>query len=119
MACGIMLERAVQAADMLSAQGISARLLSMSSIKPLDEEAILAAAADTGCIVTAENHNILGGLGGAVAEVVTGCLPVPVVRVGIRDRFGEVGSPDWLAEQFQMSPSHIATAALQALKLKK
>jgi transketolase len=119
MACGIMLERAVQAADLLASRGISARLLSMSSIKPLDEEAILAAASDTGCIVTAENHNILGGLGSAVAEVVTGCLPVPVIRVGIRDRFGEVGSPDWLAGQFHMAPEHIVAAASQALKLKR
>ncbi len=119
IACGIMLERAVQAAEMLAAQGISVRLLSMSSIKPLDEESILAAASDTGCIVTAENHNILGGLGGAVAEVVTGCLPVPVIRVGIRDRFGEVGTPEWLAERFQMAPAHIVAAALQGLKFKK
>ena len=119
IACGIMLERAVQAAEMLVSQGISARILSMPGIKPLDEESILAAASDTGCIVTAENHNILGGLGSAVAEVVTGSLPVPVIRVGIRDRFGEVGTADWLAERFQMAPAHIVAAALRALKLKR
>jgi transketolase len=119
IACGIMLERAILAAETLASQGISVRLLSMSSLKPLDEEAIRNAASETGCIVTAENHNILGGLGSAVAEVVTGCVPVPVIRVGIRDRFGQVGPLDWLAEQFQMASRHIVEAVYKAIDLKK
>ncbi len=118
IACGLMVERALAAADLLADQGIQARVVNMASIKPLDEEAIEAAAIETGCIVTAENHNVMGGLGGAVAEVVTGRCPVPVERVGIRDVFGEVGTPDWLAEKFEMSPAHIASAAIAALKRK-
>jgi transketolase len=117
--CGILLPRALQAADDLAREGISARVLNMSSIKPLDEEAILSAASDTGCIVTAENHNILGGLGSAVAETVTGRLPVPVMRVGIRDVFGEVGTSEWLAEKFCIGSSHIAQAAREAIESKR
>lgn len=119
IANGIMLERAILAAETLASQGIAVRLLSLSSLKPLDEEAIRNAASETGCIVTTENHNILGGLGSAVAEVVTSCLPVPVIRVGIRDRFGEVGPLDWLAEEFQMAPRHIVEAVYSAIALRK
>jgi transketolase len=117
--CGIMLPRALEAAERLAAEGICACVINMSSIKPLDEEAILNAASQTGCIVTAENHSIMGGLGSAVAEVVTSHLPVPVVRVGIRDVFGEVGTADWLAERFGIGSAHIAQAAREALKCKK
>ena len=91
----------------------------MSSLKPLDEEVILTTAQETGCIVTAANHNILGGLGSAVAEVVTSRLPVPVIRVGVKDTFGEVGTPDWLAEKVGVSAGHIAQAAREALERKK
>ena len=118
IACGLMVERSLAAADLLAARGISARVVNMSSIKPLDEDAIEAAAIETGCIVTAENHNVRGGLGGAVAEAVTSRHPVPVARVGIRDIFGEVGTPEWLAEKFEMGPAHIANAALELLKRK-
>jgi transketolase len=113
--CGAMLPRSLHATEQLAAEGISARVINMSSIKPLDEQAILNAAGETGCIVTAEDHNILGGLGSAVAEVVTSRCPVPVMRVGVRDTFGEVGTPDWLAEKFGTSARHIAQAARQAL----
>jgi transketolase len=115
IACGIMLLRAIEAADRLAGEGISVRVLNMSSIKPLDKKAILSAARETGLIVCAENHNVLGGLGGAVAEVVTAHYPVPVVRVGIRDVFGEVGPVDWLAEKHGISSSHIEKAARDAL----
>jgi transketolase len=115
IACGIMLPRALQALDELAAEGISARVINMSSVKPLDEEMIIRAAGETGCIVTAENHNILGGLGSAVAEVVTSHCPVPVIRVGIHDVFGEVGPADWLAEKHGISASHIVQAAREAL----
>lgn len=113
--CGAMLPRSLQAADQLAGEGISARVLNMSSLKPIDEEAILNAASETGRIVSAEDHNILGGLGSAVAEVVTSRCPVPVIRVGVRDSFGEVGTPEWLAEKFGTSAAHIVQAAHQAL----
>jgi transketolase len=116
IACGIMLLRAIEAADRLAEEGISARVLNMSSIKPLDEEAIVSAARETGVIVCAENHNVIGGLGSAVAEVVTTHCPVPVVRVGIRDVFGEVGPVDWLAEKHGISSSHIQNAVRGALE---
>lgn len=113
--CGAMLPRSLQAADQLAREGISARVLNMSSLKPIDEEAILNAASETGCIVSAEDHNILGGLGSAVAEVVTSRCPVPVIRVGVRDSFGEVGTPEWLAQKFGTSAAHIVQAAHQAI----
>ena len=119
IACGLMVERALAAADLLTAQGISARVINMSSIKPLDEDAIEAAAIETGCIVTAENHSVLGGLGSAVAETVTSRRPVPVSRVGIRDTFGEVGTPEWLAEKFEIGTTHIAKAAAEVLARKR
>ena len=118
ISCGIMTTRALDAADMLASEGVSARVINMSSIKPLDEEAVVCAACETGCIATAENHNTLGGLGSAVAEVVTTHCPVPVVRVGIRDTFGEVGTPEWLAEKFSIGALHIANAARKALDRK-
>jgi transketolase len=118
IACGLMLERALQAATELTAEGISARVINMSSIKPLDEGTILRAASETGCIVTAENHNVLGGLGGAVAEAVSSRCPVPVLRVGIRDVFGEVGTPEWLAERYGIGARHIVEAARKAVALK-
>ena len=118
MACGIMLPRALAASDQLAGEGVSARVINMSSLKPLDEEAILNAANETGCIVTAENHNILGGLGSAVAELASSYYPVPVLRVGIRDTFGEVGPAEWLAEKYGISASHIVKAAREALQRK-
>ena len=117
IACGTMVPRALQAADELAAQGIEARILNMSSIKPLDEEAIVAAAEQTGCIVTAEDHNIYGGLGSAVAEVLCEQHPARLKRVGIRDSFGEVGPVDWLAEKYGISAGHIAQAVRDTLRL--
>lgn len=119
ISAGIMLPRALQAAEDLREDGIRARVVNMSSIKPIDEAEILAAARDTGCLVTAENHNTHGGLGSAVAEVVTAYAPVPLVRVGVHDAFGEVGPSDWLADKYEMSPAHIATAALRAIERKE
>jgi transketolase len=119
IASGMMLERALQAAEQLAWEDVSARVVAMASLKPLDAGEVLAAAQDTGCIVTAENHNILGGLGSAVAETVTGQTPVPVVRVGVRDVFGEVGSADYLADKYSMSVRHIVQAAHQARQLKR
>ena len=118
IASGLMLERTLQAADQLAGRGIEAQILGMSCLKPLDEKGILQAARDTGCIVTAENHNIYGGLGSAVTEVVCQKHPVPVLRVGIPDQFGEVGSADYLAEKFRISVEDIVQAALRVIELK-
>ena len=118
IASGMMLERAINAAEQLAAEKINARVLSMSCLKPIDSQAILQAAAETGCIVTAENHSILGGLGSAVAEVVTEKSPVPVLRVGIKDKFGEVGKDDYLAQKFEIGVPDIVQAARKAIALK-
>ena len=118
-ASGIMFPRALVAADELHQQGIEARVLNLSSIKPIDAEELLAAAADTGCIVTAENHNILGGVGAAVAEAVSGTHPVPVLRLGVQDVFGEVGPVDWLADKYEMGVKAIVGASRQAMALKE
>jgi transketolase len=117
-ACGMMLPRALEAVDALRAGGIDAGLYSMPFLKPLDEEAVLEAAAEAGCIVTAENHSVLGGLGSAVAEVVTSNRPVPVMRIGIRDSFGQVGDLDWLARQYSMDTTSIMEAVRTAMKKK-
>lgn len=98
IATGLMVAEAVLAGSLLAETGVSARVLDMHTIKPLDREAVLRAARETGCIVTAEEHNILGGLGGAVSEVVTAECPVPVVRIGVQDRFGRSGDARTLLE---------------------
>ena len=108
---GVTTWHALQAATLLAAEGIEARVLNMSTIKPLDEGAVLAAAEETAGIVTVEEHQRAGGLGGAVAEVVTSGRPCPVVRLGMRDRFGESGDGLELLERFGLTAPHIAKAA--------
>lgn len=115
VACGIMVAEALAAAQVLAAEGIEARVLNVATLKPLDEETLLAAARETGAIVTAEEHTIYGGLGGAVAEMVTAHHPVPVERVGIRDRYGESGAPRSLMEKYGLTAAEIAAAAHRAL----
>jgi transketolase len=115
---GLMVSRCLEAASVLAEKGISARVLEIHTIKPLDTDAILACAAETGALVTAEEHNILGGLGGAVAETVCGACPVPVVRVGIADRFTECGPYLELLNRYGLAVSDIIQASYQALVLK-
>jgi transketolase len=115
IAIGNMVCRSLAAADMLHKDGISARVLDMFSVKPIDETAIVKAARETGCIVTAEDHNILGGLGGAVAEVLVSELPVPMVRVGVRDTFAESGDSEEVLRAYGMTTEKIAEAARQAM----
>ncbi|MDR7483100.1 MAG: transketolase C-terminal domain-containing protein [Armatimonadota bacterium] len=119
IACGIMVAEALAAAETLAAEGIGARVLNMATLKPLDETAVLEAARETGAIVTAEEHTIYGGLGGAVAEVTSAHEPVPVERVGIRDVFGESGSPRALMEKYGLTAAEIAGAARRALTRKR
>ncbi len=116
IATGIMLSDSLQAVDILSGEGVKARLLDMHTIKPIDEEAVLKAARETGAIVTVEDGSVLGGLGGAVAEIVTENSPVPVRRVGIKDRFGQSGTIAELKKEYQLTAEDIARAAREAIK---
>jgi transketolase len=119
IATGLMVQEAVKAAEMLKTRNIEARVIDMHTVKPIDKDIILRAAAETGAIVTAEEHNILGGLGGAVSEVVTESLPVPVLRVGVEDKFGHSGPALELMKKYGLTAEHIAQKAMTAVKLKK
>jgi transketolase len=115
---GILLIEAIEAADLLAQKGVHVRVLNMGSLKPIDEEAILKAARETGCVITAENHSASGGLGSAVAEILCQNYPVPMKILGIHDRFGEVGPNDWLLEHFGLDAAHIAQAVIETLDKK-
>ncbi|HEX3031707.1 MAG TPA: transketolase family protein [Bacillota bacterium] len=119
MATGIMVSMALEAAEKLAAEGISARVLNFHTIKPIDAEAITAAAKETGAIITAEEHTILGGLGSGVAEVAVATHPVPIEMVGIKDTFGESGTPDQLLEKYGLTAEAIYQAAKKAVSRKK
>ncbi|MCA0296256.1 MAG: transketolase family protein [Actinobacteria bacterium] len=110
---GTVLHRALAAADLLAAQGVRARVLSVGSVKPLDEDAILAAARETSGIVTVEEGLSSGGLGGAVAETVSRHHPAPVTSLGLPDTFAPTGSAGWILDHFGMSPEGIAAAAAE------
>ncbi len=117
MANGHMLSRSLEAADILGSQGISARVVNMHTVKPLDTSLVLKCAAETGSVVTVEEHSIIGGLGSAVAEVLSGELPVPVKRVGIADTFTETSRDfDSLLDKYGMSVEDIVRAAGEAIK---
>lgn len=116
IASGICVVEALKAADILASENISARVLNMHTVKPLDKEAILNAARQTGAIVTAENHSIIGGLGSAVAECLAENYPAPLERVGVKDRFGEVGRMPYLMKTFGILADDIVEAAHRALK---
>jgi len=109
-ATGVMVAEALKAAEQLAAQGIEVAVANIHTIKPLDVETIVHLARKTGALVTAEEHTIYGGLGSAVAEVLGEHYPVPLVRVGIKDRFGESGAPAQLMEAFGLTASHIVRA---------
>ena len=119
VATGLMVGMAVDAAKALEEKGISARVINIHTIKPLDKEIILKAAAETGAIVTAEEHNIIGGLGSAVAEAVCEGCPVPVVRVGVNDSFGHSGKVPPLLQMYGLTAENIAANAQKAIALKK
>lgn len=119
VACGVMVEVCLQAARLLEAEGVSASVVNASTLKPLDAETLLAEASRTGAVVTAEEHSVIGGLGGAVAELLAEGCPVPVVRVGVRDRFGQSGSPAELLEAYGLTPAAVVAAARRAIGLKR
>jgi transketolase len=115
---GLMTAQAVIAADLLKQEGISARVVHIATIKPLDRDIILKAAEETGAIVTAEEHSIIGGLGGAVAEFLAEKHPTPIKRVGIHDRFGISGKAEELLKYFGLTPEDLADAAREVLARK-
>lgn len=119
VATGMMVQMAVQAAEVLAGEGISARVLDFHTIKPIDAALLEQAARETGAIVTTEEHNVLGGLGGAVCECLSGLCPVPVVRHGVNDQFGRSGAAKKVLEAYDLTPDAIVKAARQAIALKK
>ncbi|HEX9779598.1 MAG TPA: transketolase C-terminal domain-containing protein [bacterium] len=118
VACGVMVAHALRAAEALAKDGVDARVINLHTIKPLDERALTAAAAETGAIVTAEEHTVLGGLGGAVAELLAQRHPVPMRMVGIQDRFGTSGDPAQLLKAFGLMPEDIVSAVRDVLRAK-
>ncbi|MGN1106500.1 MAG: transketolase family protein [Huintestinicola sp.] len=119
IATGLMVNEALKAAETLAAEGINARVINIHTIKPLDKDIICKAAKETGVIVTAEEHSVIGGLGSAVAETVTECCPVPVVKVGVNDVFGHSGPAADLLKEFGLCAENIVTKVKEAVKLKK
>ena len=119
IATGIMVSRAMTAVEMLKEEGISAELINMASIKPIDVDAIIKSARKTGCVVTAEEHNIIGGLGSAVSEVITSNYPVPVARVGVNDMFGRSGEAFELMEYYGLTPESIVKKAYLSIDMKE
>ncbi len=118
MAIGTMVQIAEEAAEILEGEEIDARILNMSSVKPIDKEAIEAAAIETGAIVTAEEHSVIGGLGSAVAETVCEISPAPVVRVGVKDEFGRSGEAGELMAAYGLTAEKVAEAAREAISRK-
>lgn len=112
----VMVNEALTAAKKLGESGISAAVIDILSVKPLDRDLVLGYAAKTGRIVTAENHRVAGGLGGAVAELCSMERPTPIAMIGVNDEFGEVGTQEWLMERFKMTAEEIARQAMNLLK---
>ena len=119
IACGHEVYEALVACDILKKEGIEARLINLHTIKPIDSDVIKTAARDTGAIVTAEEHTIIGGMGSACSEILAQEFPVPIEFVGVKDRFGESGSPDKLFEIFGLTAKYIVEAAKRAIARKK
>ena len=115
---GLLVPAAMEAAEILKEQGISARFINMATIKPIDKDIIIKAAKETGAIVTAEEHNVMGGLGSAVAEVLCESCPVPMLRVGTQDVFGKSGKPNTLLEMYGLDAKTIVEKAKAAIALK-
>ena len=118
IACGVLVSESLKAAESLKEQGIEATVIDMHTIKPLDTDLVDLVAARCGAVVTAEDHSIIGGLGGAVAEHLSTAACTPLERVGVRDRFGESGQADEMLELMELSAPHIVKAALKAIARK-
>ena len=118
IAAGYMVSEALKAAEKLAEEGIEAAVIDMWTIKPLDEALVLEYAKKTGAVVTAENGNVVGGLGAAVAECLGENCPIPMSMIGIRDRFGQVGTVDFLAETYGLTPEKVVEAAKKTIARK-
>ena len=118
IATGILVPQAMKAAEALESDGISARVIDMHTIKPLDAELVVKAAKETGCIVTAEEHSVIGGLGSAVCELLSEVCPTPVLRVGVNDEFGRSGKANEMLDYFGLNAEGIAAKAREAVRLK-
>jgi len=118
VAAGIMVFLSLEAANILKEKGIEAEVINMSTVKPLDGELLVESARKTGAVVTAEEHTVIGGLGGAVAEVLVENFPVPMERIGVRDVFGESGAPEELLEKYGLSAKYIVRAAERVMSRK-
>ena len=118
-ACGQMVSEALSACDILAKEGTKTRVINLHTPKPIDKDVIIKAAFETGAIVTAEEHTVMGGLGSAISEVVSQACPVPMKMVGVRDRFGVSGEPDELFKYFGLTASDIVKAAHEVLQMKK
>lgn len=118
IATGIMVQKALKAAASLKDQGIDARVINIHTIKPIDKEIIIKAARETGIIVTAEEHSIIGGLGSAVLEVLSDTCPVPVRRIGVMDTFGESGKPEDLMKKYMLTEENIENSCKEMMKMK-
>ncbi|HDQ92522.1 MAG TPA: transketolase family protein, partial [Synergistetes bacterium] len=119
IACGQMVYESLVAAGILAKKGISARVINCHTVKPLDRETIFAAARETGAIVTAEEHQVMGGFGSAIAEAVSQNCPVPMRMIGIQDTFGQSGDPEELMKAYELTGQDIAKAALDVIAMKK
>ena len=119
VATGIMVDTAIEAKEMLAKEGIDAKVINIHTIKPLDKELIIKSAKETGAIVTVEEHSVIGGLGSAVAETITESYPVPVLKVGINDTFGESGKPNELLEAYGLTSKDIVAKVKEAIALKR
>jgi transketolase len=118
-ASGIMVYEALKASSILQADKVSARVVDMFTWKPIDTELVDNCARITGAFVTAENHNIVGGLGSAIAETAAQLRPVPIEMVGVKDRFGQVGTEDFLREEYELTAADIVAAAKRSIERKK
>jgi len=118
IATGLMVQKSLKAAEQLEIEGISVRVINIHTLKPIDRDIIIASAKETGAIVTAEEHSIIGGLGSAVLEVLSDECPVPVIRVGVQDTFGESGKPDALLEKYGLTENHILQECKKVIELK-
>lgn len=119
IACGALVHNAILAAQELESEGVKVRLVNAVSVKPMDEETIIAAARDAGAVVTIEEHQVAGGMGSAVAEVLAKNYPVPIEFIGVQNSFGQSGEPNELIEHFGMGVSHIVAAVKKAIERKK
>jgi transketolase len=119
IATGLMVHAAIEAAAILSSEGIKARIVDIHTIKPIDKDIIIKAAKETGAIVTAEEHNILGGLGSAVAEVLSQNYPTPMKMVGVEDVFGKSGKPERVLEMYGLTAQNIVSKVKEVMLMKK